>query len=130
MGRSDLRAWVELGVRARRSLGRHRERTRRGSGRADPDRVARHWLVSAVATLWTRATGTRVEDAARSAAGVFARGLARLRWRRLRWRRLRWRRLRWRRLRVRRLWSRIWRRPEPWPAPPGLLVRTSASGVP
>ena len=102
--------------------------------RTDPDRVARHWLVLAVATLWTVATGTRVEDAARlgrepahlrvalppppgpvrRTTSVFARGLARLRWQLLR---------------VRRLWSRIWLWPEPWPdPPPGLSV--VVGGVP
>jgi len=119
----DLRAWIELGFRALKSLGWHWERTRR----TDPDRVARHWLVLAVATLWTLATGTRVEDAARRGrdpadlrvaapppeavrrtVSVFARGLARLRWQLLR---------------VRRLWSRIWLWPDPWPAaPPNLTV--------
>jgi hypothetical protein len=119
-----LRAWIELGFRALKSLGWHWERTRRTA----PDRVARHWLVLAVATLWVLATGTRVEDAARlgrdpanlrvalpppagayaRTASVFARGLARLRWQLLR---------------VRRLWTRIWLWPEPWPiAPPGLAV--------
>jgi hypothetical protein len=119
-----LRAWIELGFRSLKSLGWHWERTRR----TDPDRVARHWLVLAVATLWVLATGTRVEDAARlgrdpanlrialppppgpllRTASVFARGLARLRWQLLR---------------GRRLWTRIWLWPEPWPdAPPDLLV--------
>ena len=119
-----LRAWIELGFRALKSLGWHWERTRR----TDPARVGRHWLVLAVATLWALATGTRVEDAERlgrdpaglrvalppppgvfrRTASVFARGLARLRWQLLR---------------VRRPWTRIWLWPEPWPhAPPGLVV--------
>jgi hypothetical protein len=119
-----LRTWVELGFRALKRLGWHWERTRR----ADPNRVARHWLVLAVATLWTLATGTREEDAERRgrepanlrvalppppgvfrrAASVFARGLARLRWQLLR---------------SRRLWATLWLWPEPWPqAPPGLEV--------
>jgi hypothetical protein len=119
-----LRAWIELGFRALKSLGWHWERTRR----TDPKRAARHWLVLAVATLWVLATGTRVEDAARlgraparlrvavppppgpfqRTTSVFARGLARLRWQLLR---------------ARRLWSRVWLWPEPWPhAPPGLTL--------
>lgn len=127
-----LRAWIELGFRALKSLGWHWERTRRSA----PNRVARHWLVLAVATLWVLATGTRVEDADRlgrapanlrapappppgvfrRAASVFARGLARLRWQVLR---------------VRRLWTRIWLWPEPWPAaPPGLIVLVAPSGPP
>jgi len=119
-----LRAWIELGFRTLKSGGWHWERIRR----TDPDRVARHWLVLAVATLWAVATGTRVEDAERlgvapanlrvavppppadgpRAASVFARGLARLRWQLLR---------------VRRLWTRIWLWPDAWPAaPPDLQV--------
>ena len=98
--------------------------------------MARHWLVLAVATLWTLATGTRVEDAARlgrepanlrvatppppgrvgRTTSVFARGLARLRWQLLR---------------VRRLWVRIRLWPEPWPVPPpGLVVPATTPGVP
>ena len=120
-----LRAWIELGFRTLKSGGWHWERTRRG----DPDRVARHWLVLAVATLWVVATGTRVEDAERwgrppanlrvavppprdpapaRVASVFARGLARVRWQLVR---------------VRRLWSRIWLWPDAWPgAPPDLDI--------
>jgi len=111
-----VRAWIELGFRALKGIGWHWERTRR----TDPDRVARHWLVLAVATLWVLATGTREEDAARlgrepaqlrvavppppaarpRTVSVFARGL---------------RRARWQLLRVRRLWRTIWLWPEPWP---------------
>ncbi len=54
-----LRVWVELGFRALKSLGWQWERMRR----LHADRVARHWLVLAVATLLTLAYGTRVEDA-------------------------------------------------------------------
>jgi hypothetical protein len=39
--------WIEFGFRALKGLGWRWERTRR----TDPDRVARHWLVLAVATL-------------------------------------------------------------------------------
>jgi hypothetical protein len=120
-----LRVWVELGFRALKRLGWHWERTRR----TDPTRVARHWLVLAVATLWTVATGTREEDAAwrsrdpaglrvalpppsdrrRRTVSLLGRGLARLRWQLLR---------------TRRLWQRLWLWPEPWPEPPpGLSVQ-------
>jgi hypothetical protein len=111
-----LRTWVELGFRALKRLGWHWERTRR----LDPDRVARHWLVLAVATVWVVATGTREEDADRlgrepahlrvavpplgavpRTVSVFARGL---------------RRLRWQFLRVRRVWAQLWLWPEPWPS--------------
>jgi hypothetical protein len=127
-----LRAWIELGFRALKSLGWHWERTRRSA----PNRVARHWLVLAVATLWVLATGTRVEDADRlgrppahlrvalppppgafvRTVSVFARGLARLRWQLLR---------------VRRLWARIWLWPEPWPGlPPNLVLSCIPSHPP
>lgn len=111
-----LRTWIELGFRALKRLGWHWQRTRR----TDPDRVARHWLVLAVATLWVVAIGTREEDAARRGrepanlrvavpplrragprtVSVFARGLVRLRWHLLR---------------VRRMWRTLWLWPEPWP---------------
>src|SRR3982750_142571 len=57
-----LRTWVELGFRALKSVGWRWGHTRR----ADPARVARHWLVLAVATLWTAAHGTRAEEADRA----------------------------------------------------------------
>ena len=118
-----LRTWIELGFRALKRLGWHWERTRR----TDPDRVARHWLVLAVATLWVVATGTRVEDAAAlgripaqlrtpptdvpaplpRTVSVFSRGLHQLRWQLFH---------------VRHLWARLWLRPEAWPAPPPGLV--------
>lgn len=118
-----LRVWIELGFRALKSMGWHWERMRR----THPDRVARHWLVLAVATLLTLATGTRVEDAEwagvapanlrrarpipaaadRRPISVFSRGLA-------------W--LRVRLLRGRQRW-RVWLRPQAWPDPaPGLVI--------
>lgn len=54
-----LRVWIELGFRALKSMGWHWERTRR----TDPQRIARHWLVLAVATLLDVAAGTRLEEA-------------------------------------------------------------------
>ena len=54
-----LRFWIELGFRALKGVGWQWQHTRR----TDPDRVARYWLVLAVATLWTAAYGTRAEDA-------------------------------------------------------------------
>lgn len=117
-----LRVWIELGFRALKSLGWHWERMRR----THADRVARHWLVLAVATLLTLAYGTRVEDAAwagiapvhlrrprmvpaaggRRPLSVFARGLA-------------W--LRVRLLRGQRRW-RVWLSPDALPAPSPHLV--------
>ena len=54
-----LRMWIELGFRALKSLGWQWQHTRR----TDPERVTRHWLVLAVATLWVLGCGTREADA-------------------------------------------------------------------
>ncbi len=117
-----LRGWIELGFRALKSLGWHWERMRR----THAERVARHWLVLAVATLVTLAAGTRVEDAElvgiapaqlrrarvvpaagnRRPTSVFLRGLAWLRVRLIRGQ------CRW----------RLWLRPQALPAPPPTLV--------
>jgi hypothetical protein len=113
-----LRVWVELGFRALKSLGWQWQRTRR----RDPARVARHWLVLAVATLWAMAHGTRAEAA--QAAGPGAMRLraplpaaAAARPRRVSLFRLG---LAWLRhsLAQGRLWARLWLAPEPWPQPP------------
>lgn len=117
-----LRIWVELGFRALKSLGWHWERTRR----TDPARIARHWLVLAVATLLDVAVGTRLEEAdwrglppgrlrrrctpppARTrGTSVFARGLA-------------WLHLQV--LRGRRWWRTLWLLPEALPDPPASLT--------
>lgn len=117
-----LRAWIELGFRTLKRLGWHWERTRRTA----PDRVARHWLVLAVATLWVLAYGTRVEDADRlgiapahlrhapdppttnrRCLSVFLLGVSRLRYQLLR---------------QRQLWTRVWLVPEPWPPDPSDLI--------
>jgi hypothetical protein len=120
-----LRVWVELGFRALKSLGWQWARMRR----LHADRVARHWLVLAVATLLTLAYGTRVEDAHthgvapanlraprtqppdpdRRAVSVFTRGLA-------------W--LRVPVVRGRRLWRRVWLLPQALPTPAADLVVT------
>lgn len=118
-----LRVWIELGFRALKSMGWHWERMRRTRA----DRVARHWLVLAVATVLTLATGTRVEDAEWAGVApahlrrprvvpcppdprplsVFTRGLA-------------W--LRVRLVRGQRRWH-LWLRPQALPDPsPGLVI--------
>jgi hypothetical protein len=122
VGWYGLRVWVELGFRALKSLGWQWERTRR----LDAERVARHWLVLAVATLTTLAYGTRVEEAdwhglppaavrtprcpppdrPPRRGSVFARGLAYVRAHLYRGR--------W--------WRRLWLAPEPWPEPPPDLI--------
>lgn len=56
-----LRMWIELGFRALKSMDWQWQKTRR----MEPERVARHWLVLAVATLWVLDCGTREEDAER-----------------------------------------------------------------
>jgi hypothetical protein len=117
-----LRMWIELGFRALKSLGWQWQRTRR----RDPARVARHWLVLAVASLWVLAHGTRAEDAdrlgvaparlcappalpamrQRRVISVFCRGLHWL----------------GQLLAAARLWRRLWLAPEPWPEPPPHLL--------
>jgi hypothetical protein len=125
-----LRAWVELGFRALKGLGWQWQRSRR----TDPARVARHWLVLAVASLTALAHGTRVEDARE-------RGLPPARLRappppaaHTRPRRISLVRLgiQWlRHLLARgRLWSRLWLAPEPWPQPPpGLAITVHGQGA-
>ena len=124
-----LRMWIELGFAALKGVGWQWQRTRR----TDPNRVARHWLVLAVATVWVLAYGTRAEQAAqrntpaaylrtppvalppapapaprRRLIRLFQRGLQALT----------------RTLSRGRLWQRLWLVPEPWPDPPPGLVIT------
>jgi hypothetical protein len=123
-----LRVWVELGFRALKGLGWRWQHTRR----TDPSRVARHWLVMAVAMLWVMAYGTRVEDASlqgmppthlhtppmpptshQRLISVFTLGLSRFCWQ----------------LPRRRLWRRLWLSPEPWPAAPPNMIITRHDGA-
>lgn len=119
-----LRMWIELGFRVLKSVGWQWQRSRR----TEPARVARHWLVLAVATLCTLAHGTRVEDAQGHGVpparlrtppappahtrprpiGLFRLGLA------------------WPQhlLGRGRLWRCLWLAPEPWPQPPPELAIT------
>ena len=118
-----LRMWIELGFRALKGVGWQWQRTRR----TDPTRVARHWLVLAVATLWVLAYGTRSDDAGAQGLppaqvrvprlpappqprvlSVFQQGLSWLT----------------RQLLRGRLWRRVWLLPEPWPMPPPALQVT------
>ena len=111
-----LRAWIELGFRALKGVGlkwQHAPRT-------DPERVARHWLVLSVATLWNLAYGTRLEDAeaegvapsnlrtAPSGVKVYHRKVSVFR-----------RGMLWmgRHILKGRIWRRLWLLPEPWPKP-------------
>lgn len=124
-----LRVWIELGFRGIKSIGLHWERTRR----VEPDRVARHWLVLAVALLWITAYGTRVEDAhtcqlppgrlrhplppsprpRRRTCSIFHLGLAWLRWH----------------LFHGHVWRRLWLSPESWPeTPSGLTITYHPAG--
>jgi len=52
-----LRFWIEAGFRSQKRGGWDVEATRRH----DPARVARHWLVLSVATLWTVSAGAQAE---------------------------------------------------------------------
>ncbi len=118
-----LRVWIELGFRALKGVGWQWEHTQR----TDPARVARHWLVLAVATVWVLAYGTRVEDAELRGVpparmhtppqrltshrprrvSVFQQGMGHMLKQLLRGR----------------LWRRLWLAPEPWPcAPSGLRI--------
>lgn len=56
-----LRCWIECGFRDLKALGWQWERTQRRR----PARVARHWLVLALATIWVLAAGTQAEEAQR-----------------------------------------------------------------
>jgi Transposase DDE domain len=123
-----LRVWIELGFRALKGVGWQWQHTRR----SDPTRVARHWLVLAVAMLWVLAYGTRAEDAEqqgvpparlvrppapptgrrRRRVSVFRRGLQALR----------------QTLGRGYLWRRLWLVPEPWPEPPPNLLITYHTG--
>jgi hypothetical protein len=122
-----LRFWIEVGFRVLKSVGWQWNKSRR----TDPQRVSRHWLVLSVATLWTLAYGSRVEDAAdlgiapsrlrtppkslsphhRGAqsrvVSVLRLGIGCLS----------------RLLHKGRLWKRVWLLPEPWPqTPPDMKV--------
>jgi hypothetical protein len=125
----SLRVWIELGFRVIKSIGLHWHRTRR----TDPDRVARHWLVLAVALLWIAAYGTRAEDAERChlpparlrsprpsspcspiprSTSIFHLGLSWFRWQ----------------LFHGRPWRRLWLCPECWPDhPPGMTITYHAA---
>lgn len=119
-----LRMWIELGFKALKSLGWQWDKTRR----TDPARVARHWLVLAVATILTLAVATRLEEATllelppavlhhppmpprwrppgiSRPVSLLHQGLLELR----------------RQLIRGRLWTRLWLRPEPWPDPPSTI---------
>jgi hypothetical protein len=127
----SLRFWIEAGFGVFKGLGWRWDQTRR----SDPTRIARHWLVLAVATLWTLATGTRVEDAhalqqppgrlrrppalpptpaATRPTSLFRRGLLWLR----------------RQLARARLWRRLWLLPERRPATPSGLHVTYHTASP
>lgn len=54
----SLRAWIEAGFRALKSMGWQCERSRR----TDVTRVARHWIVLAIATLYALVEGAAIED--------------------------------------------------------------------
>jgi hypothetical protein len=119
-----LRMWVELGFRLLKRMGWHWERTQR----CDPARVERHWLVLAVATLWTVAYGTRIEDAA--AQGRDPTHLLHPpatapapRQRRIALAALGWNRLR-DHLVTGRLWHVLWLLPESWPSPSSTITLT------
>ncbi|MGB9632770.1 MAG: transposase [Chloroflexaceae bacterium] len=118
-----LRMWIELGFRALKRMGWQWQKTRR----TEPERVARHWLVLAVATLWVLGCGTREADAelletspdrlrvpptlpvptGKGLVSLFPRGLSAAR----------------RQLGHGRIWRRLWLRPSDLPGPyPGVRM--------
>jgi Transposase DDE domain len=110
-----LRVWIELGFRALKGVGFQWQQTRR----TEPTRVARHWLVLAVAMVWVLAYGTRVEEAIQAdlpPAQVYSPPPPTPRPRR-RWVSVLRLGLSWLRLHLARgrLWHRLWLAPEPWP---------------
>jgi hypothetical protein len=116
-----LRVWIELGFRALKGVGWQWQHTRR----TNPDRVARHWLVLAVAMLWVLAYGTRAEDAAALGLppGQLRRPPPDPRWVQQRKTSLFRQGWSWltRQLLRGQLWRRLWLAPEPWPAIPHQL---------
>lgn len=111
-----LRVWIELGFRALKGVGWQWQHTRR----TNPDRVARHCLVLAVAMLWVLAYGTRAEDA--HALGLPPGQLRRpppdpiwVQPRKVSLFRQGWSWLTRQLLRGK-PWRRLWLAPEPWPA--------------
>jgi hypothetical protein len=114
-----LRMWIEAGFRVLKSAGWQWQKTRR----TDCERAARHWLVLAIATLWTLACGTRVEEARQAGkppshlvradpvslhsrrVSVFRQGAYALR----------------RQLIAGYLWKRLWWKPQKPPLPPPTL---------
>jgi Transposase DDE domain len=123
-----LRVWIELGFRALKGVGWQWHHTRRTA----PARVARHWLVLAVAMLWSLAYGTRAEDAAQQGVppARLMRPLAALPRRTPRLVSVFRRGLHWLRYTIARgyLWQRLWLGPEPWPEPSSPLVITYHTG--
>jgi hypothetical protein len=126
-----LRGWIEPSFAALKSRLWDWQRTRRTA----PARIARHWLVLAVATVFCAATGTRVEEATwlgRDPAGLRTppRRIPPAQPRTLSlvgqgrdW-------LCWQLLRSRRLWHQIWLRPDTWPPLEGPLEITRAPPLP
>jgi hypothetical protein len=116
-----LRVWVELGFKVLKSIGWQWQQTQR----SDPDRVARQWLVLAIATLWTVAVGTRVEEAkARGVCPARLRRPPRQAWGAPRTVSIFAQGWGWlmRQVVRGRVWRRLWVLPEPWPTPPADLT--------
>lgn len=113
-----MRWWIEVGFRAMKSVGWRWEHTRR----SDPERVSRHWLVLAVATLWVLASGTRAEEAQQHHVlpGRMAKPRAPAWGSRPRLVSLFTLGLSWThaQLMTGRLWRSVWLSPQPWPNPP------------
>lgn len=113
-----LRVWIELGFRALKGVGWQWQHTRR----TNPQRVARHWLVLAVAMLWVLAYGTRAEDAETQGLppGRLLRPPLHPRWLQQRKVSLFRQGRIWltRQLLRGKPWRRLWLAPDPWPSIP------------
>lgn len=111
-----LRVWIELGFRALKGVGFQGQQTRR----TEPTRVARPWLVLAVAMVWVLAYGTRGEEATQAELPPAQLQTPRppTHRKRPRWVSVFRLGLSWWRLHLAqgRLWRRLWLAPEPWPA--------------
>jgi hypothetical protein len=126
-----LRGWIEPSFAALKSRLWDWQRTRR----TDPPRIARYWLVLAIATLFSVATGTRVEEAqwlgrapahvrtppspppAQSGPRTLSLVSLGRDW------------LCWLLLRTHRVWTHLWLHPDPWPRLPDPVNITRAPPI-
>jgi len=123
------RAWIEAGFKALKRGGFGWQRTRM----TDPTRAARLWLAVAIATLWLLRVGGEAEQAAATVPPVLGPPVAHRTRRATRLRLVACFRLGWQCLLAAMLnhaslpHGRFW--PDPWPAPPPLLLPAPAHSL-